>query len=75
LLSAQELPEMQVPFYLEAAGAINNSVCRNWAGTLERPSEAAEQIATVIFKLIKEDPTLDIATELQKVQDEYNANN
>lgn len=75
LLSAQELPEMQTPFYQEAAGAINQSVCRNWAGSLERPSEAAEAISNVIFKLIKEDPTLDIATELQKVQDEYNANN
>ena len=68
LLSAQALPEMQTPFYLEAAG-------RNWAGSLERPSEAAEAISNVIFKLIKEDPTLDIATELQAVQDEYNANN
>lgn len=75
LVSAQALPEMQTPFYLEAAGAINKSVCRNWAGSLERPSEAAESIANVIFTLIKAEPTLDIATELQKVQDEYNANN
>ena len=29
----------------------------------------------VVYKLIKEDPTADIATELQKAQDEYNAGN
>jgi multiple sugar transport system substrate-binding protein len=29
----------------------------------------------VIYKLVKEDPTLDIATELQEASDEYNAGN
>ena len=75
LVSAQSHPRMQSPFYQQAAIAINASVCRNWAGSLERPAEAAESIMNVIYKLIKEEPTLDIATELQKVQDEYNANN
>jgi ABC-type glycerol-3-phosphate transport system substrate-binding protein len=75
LKSAQELPEMQTPFYQQAAIAINASVCRNHAGSLERPAEATDMIMNVIYKLIKEDQTADIATELQAVQDEYNANN
>ena len=37
--------------------------------------EAQEIIMNVIYKLIKEDPTLDIYTELTKAQEEYNANN
>lgn len=75
LKSAQSDPAMQTPFYKEAAGAINASFCKNWAGSLERPSEAAEMVMNTVYKLIKEDPSLDIATELQKTQDEYNANN
>lgn len=75
LKSAQSDPAMQTPFYQQAAIAVNASVCTNWAGTLTRPAEASESIMNAVYKLIKEDPTLDIATELQKVQEEYNANN
>ncbi len=46
-----------------------------WQGTLERPNEAQEIIMNAIYKLIKEDPTLDIYTELTAAQEEYNANN
>jgi len=66
---------MQTPFYKQAAEAINGSVCRFHTGSLARPSEAEGLIMNAVYKLIKEDPTLDIATELQKAQDEYNANN
>lgn len=75
LVSAQSNPAMQTPFYQQAAIAINASQCSNWAGTLERPAEASELIMNAVYKLIKEDPTMDIATELQKAQEEYNANN
>ncbi len=75
LKSAQSHPAMQTPFYQQAAIATNASVCRNYAGSLERPAEAAELIMNTIYKLIKEDPTADIYTELTKAQDEYNANN
>jgi multiple sugar transport system substrate-binding protein len=75
LKSIQSHPEMQIPFYQQAAIAVNSSVCRLWSGSLQRPAEAAEMIMNVIYKLVKENPTLDIATELQKVQDEYNADN
>lgn len=75
LKSAQADPAMQTPFYQQAAIAINASVCTNWAGTLTRPAEAAPLIMNTVYKLVKEDPTLDIATALQAAQDEYNANN
>jgi len=75
LKSAQADPAMQTPFYQQAAIAINASVCTNWAGSLTRPAEAAPLIMNTVYKLIKESPTLDIATELQAAQDEYNANN
>jgi len=75
LTSVISHPKMDNPFYQQAAIAVSGSVCRNWSGTLERPAEASQAIMNAIYKLIKEEPTLDIATELQKVQDEYNANN
>jgi multiple sugar transport system substrate-binding protein len=73
--SMQEHEAFQIPFYKAAAEVINQSACKPWQGTLERPNEAAELIMNVIYKLIKEEPTLDIYTELTKVQDEYNSNN
>jgi len=73
--SMQSHEAFQVPFYKEAAKALNASECRPWQGTLERPNEAQELIMNVVYKLIKEEPTLDIYTELTKVQEEYNANN
>lgn len=75
LQAAQEDPLFQTPFYEQAGEVVAASACRPYSGSLERVEEAIEQISIVIYKLIKEDPTLDIATELQKVQDEYNANN
>ena len=75
LRTAQQAPEMQAPFYVEAASAVNASVCTPHFGTLERVSEAEELIATAIYNLIKQDPTLDIASTLQAAQDQYNAGN
>jgi len=75
LKSMQSHEAFQVPFYIEAAKALNASECKPWQGTLERPNEAQELIMNVVYKLIKEDPTLDIYTELTRVQEEYNANN
>ena len=72
---AQSDPLFQTPFYLQAAGAIEKSACTPWFGSFDRAEEAAEMIMITIYNLVKEDPTLDIATELQKTQDEYNANN
>ncbi len=67
-------PQFQIPFYQAAAEALSGSVCTPWHGTLENREVAAEMIMNVVYKLIKEDPTADIITELTRVQDEYNAN-
>lgn len=65
----------QTSFYTEAAKAVGSSACRPWYGSLQRPNEAQELVMASIYKLIKEDPTADIAAELTKAQEEYNASN
>lgn len=75
LQTALDAPEMQAPFYLAAAEALEGAVCTAHVGSLERIPEADELIANVIYNLIKGNPTLDIATELQAAQDQYNAGN
>lgn len=65
----------QTAFYQQAAVVAEASACRPWFGTLERPLEARPLIMAAVYKLIKEDPSADIAAELQKVEDEYNAGN
>ncbi|MCO6449605.1 MAG: extracellular solute-binding protein [Caldilineales bacterium] len=75
LKAIQASDTFQTKFYVEAASAIGASDCNPWYGSLARPNEAQEMVMQAIYRLIKEDPSLDIATELQKVQDEYNAAN
>lgn len=75
LLATRTSEAFQTPFYQQAGEAIANSACRPWHGSLERRPEAQRLIMGIVYKLIKEDPTADIAAELQKVQDEYNAGN
>jgi len=75
LQAARQNKLFQTPFYKEASDAVGASACRPWYGSLERPNEAQSQVMDAIYKLIKEDPTADIAKMLTKTQDEYNANN
>lgn len=75
LKATQSHEIFQVPFYKEAAEAVGASACRPWYGSLQRPNEAQELVMATIYKLIKEDPGADIAAELTKTQEEYNASN
>jgi multiple sugar transport system substrate-binding protein len=75
LMSVRASEEFQTPFYQQAAEVLTNSACSPWFGSLERAKEAQDMIMKAVYKLIKEDPSADIATELQAVQDEYNAAN
>jgi len=75
LISAQKHPDLQTPFYKQAADAINASKCKMAIKNMSRPDEAAETIMNAIYKLIKDDPKADIPTVLQQAQDEYNAGN
>ncbi len=75
LKATQSHELFQSPFYQEAAKVMEASACRPWYGSLERPEEAQTLVMATIYKLIKEDPTADIAAELTKAQEEYNAGN
>jgi hypothetical protein len=63
------------PFYQEAAKVMTQSQCRSWYGSLERPEEAQKLVTTAVYRLIKEDPTADIAELLTATEEEYNAGN
>jgi multiple sugar transport system substrate-binding protein len=65
----------QSEFYQQAGAVAEASACRAYYGSLERWEEAQPLIMNTVYKLVKEDQTADIATELQKAQDEYNAGN
>jgi ABC-type glycerol-3-phosphate transport system substrate-binding protein len=67
--------QFDAPFYQQAAEAVAASSCRPWYGSLERTSEAQLLIMTTVYKLIKEDPSADIAAELTQTEVEYNAGN
>jgi ABC-type glycerol-3-phosphate transport system substrate-binding protein len=75
LTATQSSEQFQTPFYQQAAEAIAQSACRPWYGSLERTAEAQKLAMAAVYKVIKEDPTADIAAELQSAQDEYNAGN
>ena len=75
LKATAKLEQFQSPFYKAAAAAVAQSECHPWYGTLERAPEAQKLVMATIYKLIKEDPTADIAAELTKAETEYNAGN
>jgi multiple sugar transport system substrate-binding protein len=75
LTTTEQSERFQTPFYKEAAAAIAASVCTPWFGSLERRDEAKVLIMNTIYKLIKEDPTADIASTLTAAEEEYNAGN
>jgi multiple sugar transport system substrate-binding protein len=73
LKATQSDETFQTPFYTQAAEVNAQSACHPWYGSLDRRGEARKLITTAIYKLIKEDPTADIAATLQAAEDEYNA--
>ncbi|MGD9146398.1 MAG: extracellular solute-binding protein [Anaerolineae bacterium] len=68
-------PEFGSNFHQQAKAVVDASACRPVFGSLDRWDEAKVLIMNAVYKLVKEDPTADIAAELQKAQDEYNAGN
>lgn len=66
-------PSFQTPYFQQGAKVVAASACRPWFGTLTKPAVAQPLVMTVLYKLIKENPTGDIAAALTKAQDEYNA--
>lgn len=75
LRSTQQHEYFQTPFYQQAAEVVAASVCTPWWGSLERRDEAKVLVMNTVYKLIKEDPTADIAAVLTAAEEEYNAGN
>jgi multiple sugar transport system substrate-binding protein len=73
LVSQRTSDQYQTPFYQQAGEAVSASACRPWFGSLQDTGAAQKAVMDVVYKLIKQDPTADIATELQKAQDEFNS--
>ncbi len=61
-------PEFQSNFYQQAKGVVEASACRPWQGSLTRTEEAKPLIMNAVYKLVKEDPTADIAEVLQQAR-------
>jgi ABC-type glycerol-3-phosphate transport system substrate-binding protein len=72
LKSIQATEQFQTPFYQQAAEVVAASDCRVVFPTITNTSAASEAVMNAIYKLIRTDPSADIAIELQKAQDEYN---
>lgn len=75
LTTSQSDPLFNVPYYIQAKKVLTEETCKPWYGTLKNPA-AAEPIAmNVMYMLIKQNPTADIATALTAAQNQYNASN
>ena len=72
LMSLQAGPQYQTPFYKQAVAAVSASECKPWFGSLMDNAAAQKAVMTVIYKLIRQDSTADIAAELTKAQDAFN---
>jgi multiple sugar transport system substrate-binding protein len=68
----QASEQFQTPFYKEAAQVVAASNCEMPFPTIADSAGAKSAIMTAVYKLIKTDPKADIATELQKAEDEFN---
>lgn len=75
LKATQSSDAFSQAFFQQSAAAVAASSCTPWYGSLERPVDAQMLAMAAIYKLVKEDPTADIAAELTAVEEEYNANN
>jgi multiple sugar transport system substrate-binding protein len=65
--------QFKTPFYEQAAKVVAASDCRMAFPTITDVTGASKAVMGAVYKLIKEDPTADIATELQKAEDEFNS--
>ena len=70
--SIAALPEFQTPFYKQAVAVMDASDCKVTWSSVVNTVGAETAIMNAVYKLIKTDPKADIATELQKAQDEFN---
>ena len=74
LKSVMSAPDFQTPYYKQAAAALAVSVCKPQYPTIADTKGAGIAIAAVVYNLVKQSPNADVATTLQKAQDDYNKN-
>jgi multiple sugar transport system substrate-binding protein len=72
LKSVAATKEFQSEFYKQAEAVVAASNCEFIWPTVVKSQDAEKAIMTAVYKLIKTDPKADIATELQKAEDEFN---
>ncbi len=72
LKSIGALADFQTPFYQEALAVQAASNCKVTWPTVVDTQSAETVIMNAVYKLIKQDPTADIAAELQAAEDEFN---
>jgi multiple sugar transport system substrate-binding protein len=68
----QVTDQFQTEFYKQAAKVVAASDCRVVYPTITDNTGASKAVMGAVYKLIKQDPTADIAAELQKAEDEFN---
>ena len=68
----QAAEQFQTEFYKQAAAVVAASDCSMAFPTITDNAGASTAVMNAVYKLIKTDPTLDIAAELQKAEDEFN---
>jgi multiple sugar transport system substrate-binding protein len=68
----QATEQFQTAFYKQAAEVVAVSDCRMVFPTITDATGASTAVMNAVYKLIKEDPTADIAAELQAAEDEFN---
>jgi multiple sugar transport system substrate-binding protein len=68
-------PLFNAPYYTQAKQVMTQQSCKPWYGTLKNPAAAQPIAMNVMYMLIKQNPTADIAKALTAAQDEYNSNN
>ncbi len=72
LKSVAAAEQFQSKFYQEAIAVASESNCKLPWPTIVDITAAKTEVMNAVYKLIKTDPTADIATELQKAEDEFN---
>lgn len=72
LKSVAAAAQFQTKFYQEAIAVASASNCKLAWPTVVDSTGAKTAVMNAVYKLIKTDPTADIATELQKAEDEFN---
>ena len=68
----QVTDQFQTEFYKQAAKVVAASELSHGIPHDNRWSGASTAVMNAVYKLIKQDPTADIAAELQKAEDEFN---